>query len=364
MRTLFDSTKLLNREIRNRFVRSATWEELVDINGHLTGKLEKLYLDLARGGTGIIITGYSSIMKDDQATQKMTGIYDDSFIPEYRGLTEKIHNEGAAIVMQIVHGGSNSAYMVNERRVIAPSGVENIAMKTMPQEMSRAEIAAVVKAFAEAALRVKKSGFDGVQIHVAHGFLLNQFMTPYYNRRTDEYGGSVENRARIVLETYRAVREAVGKDYPVLAKVNCEDFMDGGMSFEDSRYLCSKLAEEGIDAIEVSGGCYSSREGEGPARGPLATIDKESYFADYADKIAADVKVPVMLVGGNRSLEKMEDILNTTAIEYFSMARPLLCEPLLVNRWKGGDRKKAKCTSCGQCFAVEGSRYCIMNGPL
>jgi 2,4-dienoyl-CoA reductase-like NADH-dependent reductase (Old Yellow Enzyme family) len=355
MKTLFDKTKISKMELKNRFIRSAIWEELADEKGHLTDELINYFEVLAKGGVGTIITGFANVMEFDQPAPNMIGIYDDIFIDEYKRLANKVHEYDANIIMQIVHGGPKWC----------PSAVENLVTKikhlltrTSPKEMSKEEIKELVQAFADAALRVKKAGFDGVQIHAAHGFLLSMFLNPYYNKRTDEYGGSIKNRAKIVLESYQAVRQAVGEDFPVLVKVNCEDFMDDGLTAEDSLYVCKVLSEKGIDAIEVSGGSYSSRENEGPIR----TVDKqekESYFKDYAARIAEEVKVPVSLVGGNRSIDNMDKILNNTKIEYFSMARPFICEPDLINRWQAGNTEQAKCISHDTCSGVRNG--CIIN---
>lgn len=197
-----------------------------------------------------------------------------------------------------------------------------------------------------------------MQLHVAHGFLLNQFLTPYYNKRTDEYGGPIENRARIIKETYQAVRQAVGEEYPVMIKINCDDFMDQGLSLVDSSYVSELLSDLGVNLIEVSGGSYSSRTGEGAAR-VANKSEQESYFKEFATRIAEKVKVPVALVGGNRSLETMNEILNTTKIEYFALSRPFIHEPELVNRWARGNTEKAKCVSCNQCFV--NPKVCIFN---
>jgi 2,4-dienoyl-CoA reductase-like NADH-dependent reductase (Old Yellow Enzyme family) len=348
MKTLFDKTKISKLELKNRFIRSAIWEELADEKGHVTDELINHYEDWAKGGVGTIITGFANVMEFDQPANNMTGIYNDIFIDEYKRLTNKVHEYDANIIMQIVHGGPKWG----------PSAVEHLVTKTTPKEMTKEEIREVVQAFADAALRVKKAGFDGVQIHAAHGFLLSMFLNPYYNKRTDEYGGSIENRAKIIFESYYAVRQAVGEDFPVLAKVNCDDFMYDGLTAEDSLYVCKVLSEKGIDAIEVSGGSYSSRENEGPIR----SVDKqqnESYFKDYAAKIAEEVKVPVSLVGGNRNMDSMDKILNNTKIEYFSMARPFICEPDLINRWQTGNTESAKYISHGACSGVRNG--CIIN---
>ena len=348
MKTLFDKTKVSEMELKNRFIRSAIWEELADEKGHVTAELIKHYMELAQGGVSTIITGFSSIMEFDQPTNNMNGIYDDVFIDENKGLTTIVHEYNTNIIMQIVHGGSKWG----------PSAVEHLITKTTPKEMNKKDIKEVVQAFGDAAFRVKEAGFDGVQLHVAHGFLLSMFLNPYYNRRKDDYGSSIENRAKIVFESYKSVRDAVDEEFPVLVKVNSEDFMDQGLTAEDSLYVCKALSEMGVDLIEVSGGSYSSREGEGPIRGNLDKKEKQAYFKEYAARIAEDVDVPVALVGGNRNMDIMEEILNQTNIEYFSLARPFICEPDIINRWINGDIASARCKSCDGCFGVRnGCQY-------
>ena len=341
MKSLFETTEIAGMELKNRFICSAIWEGLADEKGHVTSELIDHYHKLAEGGVGTIITGFSNIMDCDKPTHNMNGIYDDVFIDEYRELIENVHEHNVNIIMQIVHGGTKWG----------PSAVKHKSTGTIPKEMTIDDIKTVIQAFGDAALRVQKAGFDGVQIHAAHGFLLSMFLNPYYNTRTDEYGGSIENRARIIFETYEAVRKSVGPDYPVFIKVNSKDFMDRGLTFEDSLYVCKELSDKGIDMIEVSGGSYSSREGEGPMRN---TQNNESYFKDYAAKIANEVDVPVALVGGNRRIEKMTEILNTTKIDYFSMARPFIHEPGLINRWMEHDLDSTECVSCHACNGIDG----------
>ena len=362
MKTLFDTTLLSGIQINNRFVRSATWEKLADDNGHITEKQTAIYEELALNKVGTIITGNANILASDIPSPKMMGMYDDSFIEEYRKLTEMVHRHGSAIIMQLVHGGSNTGFNAANRIFLAPSAVENKAEKTMPRAMNKADILEVIRAFAAAAHRAEVAGFDGVQLHIAHGYLLSQFLCPYYNRRTDEYGGSVENRSRIIIEILKAVRKVVSKDFALMAKINCDDFMDNGLTAEDSLAVCKLLTENGLNAIEVSGGSGSSRKNEGAARTGIIKKEKESYFKDYASIIAEQIDIPVILVGGNRSLENMTKILNTTKIEYFSLSRPLLREPKLIARWESGDTEKSKCIACNQCFTAEGYPHCENNG--
>jgi 2,4-dienoyl-CoA reductase-like NADH-dependent reductase (Old Yellow Enzyme family) len=206
--------------------------------------------------------------------------------------------------------------------ILAPSAVENLNTKVLSQEITVKQIKAIQKKFSEAALRAKNAGYDGVEIHAAHGFLLSQFMTPHYNRRTDLYGGSAENRARMPLETYEAVRASVGTDFPVLIKINVNDGFENGVAFEDVLYLCDALSKLEIDAIEISGAFTAFPQGS------------TSFFKKEAEQIAAKNETKIIMTGGNRYFEEMASILNNTKIEYFGMARPLMKEPDLINRFK------------------------------
>lgn len=358
MKSLFDQTEFAGMKLKNRFIRSATYDGLADERGHMTEELFKVYENLAKGGVGTIITGLTFVTDLDKSNPRQMGIYDDSFIDEYHKLTELSHSYDANIILQIVCVGSQTSPKESGKVIWGPSSIEDLGYKTTPEEMTTQEILLVQTAFADAALRAKKAGFDGVQIHAAHGYLLSKFLTPYYNRRTDGYGGSIENRARMVLETYQAIREKVGPEYPILIKINSEDYMSQGMTFEECKYVCKKLVELGINAIEISGGSFSSRPNEGPVR--MITPEMESYFKLYAAEIAQEIHVPVILVGGNRDFELMTGILNQTSIEYFALCRPLICESDLINRWQSGDLKHAKCVSCCKCFHPNGTS-CIFN---
>lgn len=365
MKKLFDKNRMLNMKLKNRFFRGGLWEELADSKGHMTQELYNIYEELAKGGVGTIITGYAFVTENEQPNPRMMGIYNDSFIEEYKKFTDMIHGYDANVIMQIVYGGSQSKFNTEGRIIWGPSSVENMVTKVVPREMTKEDIKYLVNAYGDAALRVKKAGFDGVEMHGAHGYLLSQFLCPYYNRRTDEYGGSIENRARIIFEVYEEIRNRVGDEFPVLIKINAEDFMENGLAAEESLYVSKRLAELGINAIEVSGGNESSLdvlEGNlGPARTKIAARkERESYFKEYATRLAQFVDIPVILIGGNRHFDVMENILNNTKIEYFSLARPLTAEPDLISKWEDGDNKKPKCVSCNKCYNTPGKR-CILN---
>jgi len=349
--------------LKNRLWRSATWENMADDKGHLTERLRAVYHALARGGVGTIITGYAFVLEEEQPNPGMMGIYDDSFIPEYRELTSAVHAEGANIVMQIVYGGSTTGFKVGDRDIMGPSEVPHPSQGVVPREMNRDDIARVVEAFAQAGRRCKAAGFDGVQLHGAHGYLLSQFLSPYFNRRTDEYGGTIHDRARIIYEVLAAVRAAVGPDYPVFIKMHCTDHWDEhGLSVEDSLQVALELERRGITGIEFSGGNPDSTNypGKAPIRNKIIAEEKQSYFASETAQIAKRLTVPVISVGGHRSPTRMKELLNTTDIGYFAMSRTLLSEPELVNRWQRGDFGRPRCVSCGKCWDAAGN-ICILD---
>ena len=363
MPELFDKIEINGMVLRNRSVRSATWTGTAAQNGRCTTKLIKLMGRLARGQVGLIITGFSYVMPNGKALPRQLGIHDDAMIPDLSRLTERVHAANGKIAMQIVHAGVQT--VITERRdtpVWGPSAVHDKLFGSTSKAMTQREIKETVQAFARAADRVKRAGFDAVELHGAHGYLISQFLSPFRNKRTDRYGGPIENRARFLFETYRAVRKRVGRDFPVLIKLNTKDFVRGGFHERDALFVAKRLDEMGIDAIEMSGGIPAAGH-LGPAREKIRKASDEAYFLPLAKKIRRQVSVPVILVGGVRSLKAVNRILNTGAADLVSMARPLIREPGLVGRWKAGNHKKAKCVSCNQCFGAAMSPegiYCVL----
>ncbi|MBU5614171.1 NADH:flavin oxidoreductase [Geomonas azotofigens] len=354
MKTLFDPITIAGMKLKNRFFRSATYDGFSDDKGHPTARLYKTYEDLAKGGVGTIITGLTSVSDAEQLESGQMSFRDDSFIAEYRTMTDAVHNHGAAIILQLAFLGSQCYSPAGDKKIWGPSAVKDVAFEKTPREMSREEIARMQEDFATGALRAKQAGFDGVQLHMAHGYLLSRFLTPYYNRRSDEYGGSIENRGRALFETYCAVREKVGPAYPVLIKINSEDFIEQGMTFDECRFVCRRLVELGIDAIEVSGGYAASPPSAGPCR------KEEGYFGSSAEHLAQELPVPVIAVGGNRDFDAMTEFIQRTGVTAVSLSRPLIREPNLVERWQGGDRRRALCISCNRCFKPNGTA-CVFN---
>ena len=221
---------------------------------------------------------------------------------------------------------------------------------------TKEEIKDTINAFRDGAIRAHKAGFDGVQIHAAHGYLLSQFLSPYFNKREDEYGGDIENRARIVLDVVRSVRDAVGERFPVLVKINTEDFLDGGFSVDDMLRVARLLEKSGVDAIELSGGTILgiyignfnisfSWIGEGG-----------TYYEEAAKRYKSEIRIPLMLVGGIRSYEVSRRLVEEGLSDYISLCRPLIREPDLIRRWESGDTRDAECVSDNACFqpGIEG----------
>ncbi len=367
MSKLFESSTINSMTLKNRFVRSATFEGMADTDGACTPQLINLMTELAKGRIGLIISGYSYVSQQGKSRVGQLGVSADEFIPGLAQMTDAVHKGDGKIVMQIAHAGCNSFVIPAGEKALGPSAME------MPQgcscrEMTRAEISETIEDFVKAALRAKKSGFDGVQLHAAHGYFLNQFLSLFYNKRTDEYGGSLENRARVVLATLRGVRSAVGDNFPVLIKINSDDFLKGGFTKNEMVQVAAMLEKEGIDAIEVSGGTHLSPSAYSFSRKTgVVPPDKELYFRDAARLYKDKINIPLLLVGGIRSYSVAEQVVNEGLADYISLCRPLIREPYLIRRWQSGDISRAACISCNECFeslrAAEGV-YCVAEAKL
>lgn len=348
MSRVFESVKIDGLVVSNRFVRAATWEGLADADGGATPQLIKRMTDLAEGGVGLIITSHCFVAQDGKATPAQNGMHADAVITGYRQMTQSVHAAGGKIVAQISHAGN----FANEKLIGGPPFVASAFEGLAPsprREMTGDDIRETTVAFGKAAARAREAGFDGIQIHGAHGFLLSQFLSPAYNRRTDVYGGSIENRSRFLLEVYNTIRAAVGKDYPVLLKINCRDFVENGLTLEDSIRATALLAEAGLDAVEVSGGMLTGGK-LSPVRPWIDSIEKEAYFQQEARAFRKEIKIPLILLGGIRSFETAERLIQEGTADFISMSRPFIREPALINRWKSGDLAKAHCTSDQKCI--------------
>jgi 2,4-dienoyl-CoA reductase-like NADH-dependent reductase (Old Yellow Enzyme family) len=348
--------------LSNRFVRSATWEGMAAEDGAVTPKLIETMAALARGGVGMIITSHAYIRREGQAGPWQIGVYKDGLIGGLRDMAAAVHEHGGRIVMQISHAGHFAVEQLTGAAPWVASDFDGLA-KRPRHEMTVDDIRSLTESFAEAAVRAKAAGFDGVQIHCAHGYLLSQFLSPLYNRRKDDYGGSVENRVRFPLGAVRAIRSAVGERFPILAKINCGDFVEGGLDTADAMRSAALLADNGLDGLEISGGLLTGGR-MGPSR-MVKDQEQEAYFRNEARAFRKEAAIPLILVGGIRSFETAEELLGDGTADFISLSRPLIREPDLVNRWKSGDRRKALCISDNLCFkpGVEGRGvHCVTAG--
>ena len=360
MSKLFEPSEINGLKLENRFVRSATWEGMAAEDGACTQKLTNLMAELARGGVGLIISSHAYVQKVGQSGAGQLGIHNDDLIPGLQKMTEAVHTHRGKIVCQVTHGGFFGNAKLSGQTPLAPSSVEGIA-EGARKELTKEDIQGIIADFAAAAKRAQTAGFDGVQIHGGHGFLLSSFISPMFNHRTDEYGGSIENRARMPLEVLQAIRKTVGSNYPVLIKMNCKEFTDNALESEDFVRVGRMLADAGIDAIEISGGLPISPKTR-PSQLGINKEEKEAYFQEEARALRKETDVTLILVGGNRSFHVAERLVNEGVADYISMSRPLIREPHLINRWKAGDFTKSACVSDNMCFqpAIEGKGiYCV-----
>jgi 2,4-dienoyl-CoA reductase-like NADH-dependent reductase (Old Yellow Enzyme family) len=337
---LFSPGKIGTLTLPNRIVRSATAERLADEDGWPRPQLKEVYRTLVQGGVGLIITGHMYVHPSGRAHPEMTGIYADELVPDLAELADVVHAEGGRVVVQINHGGMQcSAETVSE--TVAPSGIDAPFLQGPAREIRSHEILQLIDAYAQAARRAKEAGFDGVQLHGAHGYLINQFLSPSVNRREDEWGGDSEGRARFLRQVCRAVREQVGPNYPVFIKLGLVDGVASGLSLNEGLEMVSRLGQMGLDAVETSGGIEADSSRPNP---------QEPYFRPLAQAARKVTGLPLILVGGLRSRKEMEDVLNSGDADFVALCRPLICEPDLPNRMRLGRQDRARCISGNRCW--------------
>lgn len=354
MSIIFEPIRINQIELKNRLVRSATAERRVDKDGAVTDDLVKFYERLARGGVGTIITGHAYIREDGRSGWQMMGIHNNNLIPGLKRLSRETHKYDARIFVQINHVGRYAPGGIIQTNPLAPSIIDEDDRKGVypPREMTSNDIKEIIQAFGRAAARAQEAGFDGVQIHAAHGYLVNQFLSPRTNKRTDEWGGSTENRARFLLEIIREIRAKVGPDFPAWVKINCEDFIKDGLSLEESLTVAEKLnqqaclPEAGINAIEISGGVQF----ETVIRLEVGKKEPEAYFLPQAEEFRKRLDTPLILVGGIRRLETIEMLVKEKGMDLVSMSRPLIREPDLPLKFQKKLTDQATCISCNRCL--------------
>lgn len=323
--------------VPNRIAKSAMSEQLGDRHGSPTADLEQLYAAWARGGTGLLITG--NVMVDHRAfvEPRNAVLESDRFLSAYRLWAKAAHAHGSKIIMQINHPG-RVAVLPLLKRPVGPSavGLDLPGMNTLrvPRAMTEAEILEQIERFATTAALAVQAGFDGVQVHAAHGYLISQFLSPLANIRTDAWGGSPEKRRRLLIEAVRAVRHAIGPDKVLSVKLNSADFQKGGFSQQESLDVALALENEGIDLLEISGGNYESPAQLGYA--PARHAASDAYFLEYAEQLRRHSTLPLMLTGGLRKAEFMNRIIRENVVDVVGLARPFAMQPDVAKQLLAG----------------------------
>lgn len=383
MSKVFDPFQLAGITFPNRILRSATYEGMSGRDGTPTDILTKKYIALARGGVGGIITGFIGVNEQGGSGSSMSLLNSNDNIQAYQALTRKMHDLGTPIIAQLNHCGGQTKAEHTGMPVIAPSKISDYKAK----EMTGAEILEVIEAFVRAIKNAKEAGFDGVQIHMAHGYLLSEFVSPRMNRRTDEWGGNTENRFRIVKAIFDKARKEVG-DYSIIAKINGYETLKNGLSIGESVKVAKRLEQVGCNGIEVSNGTIkaglATMRGNVPWEMIVAQNDrlnkmpgfvksiigtiaektfpqpqpKSLYNLDAALAIKNAVNIPVIVVGGITNISDIETLIDQYRIDLVSMSRPLILEPDLVNKFKTGKQAHSKCIQCNFCIIG------VENAPL
>lgn len=339
----------------NRIIRSATFENPLDENHRFVQSLSTVYEALADGRAGVIITGMIGVNEFAPVGPGMLHSEVPDFVSGMKELADRVHSRGGRLVAQINHCGLKAFKSGPDDWHWAPS--DGVTRDGRPaRQMDTGSIARLVNDFAATAARCREAGLDGVQIHAAHGYLLSEFLSPHFNTRQDEYGGDIKGRSRVVFEVYKAVRQAVGPEYPVWIKIHGSDLVPDGLQEDEFYWVGEQLDKTGMDAIEVSSGIWLDDASSCAPK--MKKSDPEGTFGRFALALAEKVSASVISVAGYRTPTGIQSWLDKGKIQGISLCRPLISEPKLVRRWQDGDDNPARCISCNKCFQYETGFSC------
>lgn len=391
---IFEETIIGGVKLDNRIIRSATHDGLADENGAPTEKMIKKYEYLAQNDVGCIITGYAGVSENGMSPYPaMLKIHNNDNLEAFSRLTDAVHSSKTPIVLQIAHCGRQTSSKAIGCKKVAPTAKRHLFYPDKAKELNETEIEQIIRDFVDAGIRAEKCGFDAVQLHGGHGYLLHDFISPYGNSRNDKWGGSTENRCKIIVDIIKGIKEST--HLPVWIKLSAEDNRKNGMNIEEAVRVCKILESAGIDAIEVS--CGTVEDGMSTMRSrlmpmeavfeyrePCASFPKplkdislffanlvnpiikqptplENFNVSNANRISNAVDVSVIVVGGIHRLCDMNEIISSEKAQAVSMCRPFICEPNLVKKLKKGKQSEAKCIMCNYCGLVieKGETKCL-----
>jgi 2,4-dienoyl-CoA reductase-like NADH-dependent reductase (Old Yellow Enzyme family)/thioredoxin reductase len=356
---LFSPLKIGRIILKNRIVMPPMATNFADSDGSVNDRHLAYYRRRARGGAGLVIFEHTGIARQGKAFPNMALIDADEKIPGFRKLIQAVHEEGGKIFIQINHAGRQTLAAYAGCQPVAPSAIPCPVRQETPRALSREEISALIRAYADAAGRAKEAGADGVEIHMAHGYLLNQFLSPFSNRREDEYGGSPERRLRMPLEVLAAVRKKVGEGFTVTCRFSADEYVEGGLRVEDAKRIASALEEHGADALHVSACIGASWYLIHPPY-----YAPEGIFVPLAAAVKSAVGIPVITVGRIRTPDLADRILEENKADFVSLGRALIADPdLPVKAGAGRAEEIIPCISCNRCALSirKGALQCAVN---
>jgi len=356
MPSLFDPIAINRLVLPNRFIRSATMDSMAD-KGMVSEREIDLYRELGEGEIGLIISHGLYPARDGQCSPGQLGAHTDDAIPSLARLTSVVHQGGGRIAAQLLHGGWMCSAQVTGLPPVGPSEIVHPRSRVTVRQLSSDEVLELVDAYSRAAARIVEAGFDAIQLHGAHSWLISAFLSPATNRRQDEWGGSASKRARFVREIYRAMRRAVGPDYPILIKLGIKDYHPEGKSTGEGIEVAHILQQEGFDGIEVS---------EGLEEDFFHHIRRDAlspYYVEECGQARKSLSLPLIIVGGIRKLKDMQDILDSGVADAVSMCRPFIMDPHVVRDLREHKSTGSGCTSCNECMARmgQGRLRCVLS---
>ena len=343
---LFSPFSIGTLKMQNRIVMPPMATNYATPDGFATDRQTAYYVERARGGVGYITVEHTGILQQGKASPNMLLISSDEHVSRIERMVEAVHEAGGKIVVQINHAGRQTSSTITGSPIVAPSPIACPTTNEVPRELSIGEIEEIVEAFSLAAQRVKKVGADGVELHMAHGYLICSFLSPFSNQRRDQYGGNIQGRARFAREVLRSVRNRVGPDFPIICRLSGDEYVDGGLGIEQTKHIAQTLEKEGADVLHISACNHAS----GYLNQPPYYVE-EGVFVHLAEAIKSVVSIPVITVGRIRNPVMADEIVRDGKADLVSMGRPLISDPHMPNKAKEGRFEEINlCISCNRCI--------------